>query len=416
MMRFAKITQTLSEEDWFNSYVKVALAQRVELPPQKWSLGPTQINWFETEPGIAFIRTVGGNVADRTLAETVTRERLREHGIEQAKYTFYWDKGHPLTKLAEWEDVQAKAARLIQNNAVKIDRNGYTNIIGQVTGDHGRYQTEISREDPNSPAVTQWQCQCPWDQFAWQRTRQWKKYEGRPCAHVLATYWLSQVTPLDEDAHPANQPGQQTMFGPGAPPSAGGIWAQPRGAPAPAIPSGPNQMPGAPSQQMMIPGMMPGFATGTPPLPADPGVIPPFPNAPPDPALMPNPASVPGLKQPSPTNPMQYPGGTFSRVAAAFNNGEMVSTRLRDWGEWQGRSEEHGAGQPVEIPMNAVGEVLGQDPTTGMVNVLFMGGSLGVQEHGQMMPWGATAWYFPSQLNRRTDVQAPGPAVKRTRG
>ena len=84
-----------------------------------------------------------------------------------------------------------------------LKSNGTNNVVGQVQGDHGDYQTEIGRDDPNSRAITTWQCECPWDQFAWQRTRQWKKYEGRVCSHVLATYWLSQQLPLDEDAHPA---------------------------------------------------------------------------------------------------------------------------------------------------------------------------------------------------------------------
>jgi hypothetical protein len=74
--------------------------------------------------------------------------------------------------------------------------------------------------------MTQWQCECPWDQYAWQRTRQWKKYEGRPCAHVLATWWASKMAPLDEDAHPGNQ---QSLFG--MPSTPGGGQGSPFAAP-----------------------------------------------------------------------------------------------------------------------------------------------------------------------------------------
>lgn len=415
-MRWTQITGTKSESEWFDDYIRLALAEPPRpLPEHQQHLGAVTINWFETEPGIAFIHTAGGTIDDRVLAESVIREQLRHHGIKQAEFTFDWDKSDPLRKTATWDDIMAKATRLIQSNQVSILRNGTTNVVGSVQGDNDTYQTEIMRQDPNSRVITQWSCDCPWDQYAWQRTRQWKKYEGRPCSHVLATFWKSQATPIDDDVHPGNE--QLGLFPQMAQPPG------PQSPFAPQIPRGPNQMMAPPSmqQQMMIPGIMPGMATGTPPTPADSGVIPPFPQAQPDPATMPNPASVPGLKQPTPTNPVQYPGGTFSswqfaRNAAqqpGFINGNMVSTRYEDWGEWQGRSAEHGAGSKARIPANSPGEVLGQDPATGMVNVLFMNPALGVQEHGNFEPWGATAWFFPNELVERPDIPRPGPAVKR---
>lgn len=413
-MRWATLQDRKSEGEWFSEYVEAVLSTPPpRLPANAQKIGACNATWFEVEPGVAFIATSGGSPDDRVLAEWIMRGQLRAAGWRQAEY--YIENFTERT--ADWSDVEAKAKRLRDTGAVQILRNGYTNIVGQVQGDHGSYQTEIMRQDPNSRVITQWSCECPWDQYAFQRTRQWKQYEGRPCSHVLATFWKSQATPLDEDVHPANQ---QSLFNmPGQ--------AMPGGQPAFSQPMAPDQ-----GQQMQIPGMEPGMATGTPPQPS--GVIPMGPGIIPEPPMvgpMANPASVPGLRQPSPTNPVQYPGGTFSKrltsdwdfdrmagvVVAAqpegFVNGNMVGTKAVDWGTWNGRSPEHGAGGTAKIPAGSVGEVLGSDPTTGMVEVLFMNAAIGVQKNGPMMPWGATAFFFPSELVSRPDIRRPGPAVKR---
>jgi hypothetical protein len=413
-MRWA-VKESQEEMEWFREYVDLALRTPApRLPATSQRIGVSSASWFLTEPGVAFIKTAGGSPDDRLLAEIVVRNQLRGHGIKQARYSF--DGSSELRKEATWDDIEAKAKRLIDSRQVQLLRNGAQNVIGHVIGDHGEYQTEFSRDDPNSQAMTQWQCECPWDQYAWQRTRQWKKYEGRPCAHVLATWWASKMAPLDEDAHPGNQ---QSLFG--MPSTPGGGQGSPFAAPAPA-PQG---------QQMMLPGMMPGQATGTPGMPSqtmpnEPGLIPPFPMTPDPNAPVVNPASVPGLRQPSPTNPVQYPGGTFSSVQddwefgsmavmaaqpQGFLNGNMVSTTQDDFGQLIGRSEEHGSGQTVRIPKGSVGEVLGQDPTTGMVNVLFENKM--TEKMGPMEPNGVVAWFFASELRERPDIRRPGPAVRR---
>jgi hypothetical protein len=414
--RWATVVEAQDEQEWFEDYVRVALATPApSLPPAHQKVGVTEVTWFETEPGVAFIHTVGGSVDDRVLAERVVREQLRGHGVKQAQYTF--DHDEAFRKTADWNDIMAKAKRLIQAGQVQLLRNGYNDVVGYVKGDHGEYQTEISREDPNSRAITQWQCECPWDQYAFQRTRQWKKYEGRPCAHVLATYWKSQAAPIDEDVHPG-QGEQMGLF-------------DPQGITAPAPRPAPFAAPQPPPQgvQMQIPGMFPGQATGTPPMPGGqpPDVIPPFPMDQLQNTAI-NPASVPGLRQPSPTNPVQYPGGTFSSVQSdwefgtmtvvadfpkqpeGFVNGNMVSTKVDDWGTYVGRSEDHGAGQPAKIPAGSIGEVLGQDPS-GMVNVLFENKI--TEKMGPLEPNGVVAWFFPSELTLRPDVRRPGPAVRR---
>lgn len=429
-MRWSPILeQSQDEDEWFRDYVATALASPApQLPPTNQFIGSSSVTWFETEPGVAFIHAANGSPDDRVLGTLVVREQLRAHGFKQAQYTF--DHEH---KTAAWDDVMAKAKRLIQSNQVQILRNGYNNVVGYVKGDHGDYQTEIGRDDPNSRAITTWQCDCPWDQYAWQRTRQWKKYEGRPCAHVLATYWKALSTPLDEDVSPTTgQPtGQGQLFDA---PRTAPTTPSPFQAPAPAAPQG---------QQMQLPGIAPGQATGTPPGPpgappgpADRGIIPPYPMAD---AGQPLPVSVPGARPPTPSNPMQWPGGTFSSVQNdewefpdawqfatlgtvtadfvqqpdGFQSGNMVSTKHDDWGTWVGKSEEHGAGGAAKIPKGCIGEVMSQDPTTKMVQVLFMDKKLGVQEFGNLMPYGATGWFWESELELRPDVQRPGPAIKR---
>lgn len=409
----------LTEEDtWFNDYVKLALTTKpVLLPPSFQRIGNSDAVWFPTEPGVAFIRTTGGSPDDRLLAELVVKNQLKGHGYRQALYSF-----DQTEKTSSWDDVMAKAVRLKNAGNVTILRNGAQNVVGHVIGDHGEYQTEISREDPNSQAITQWQCECPWDQYAWQRTRQWKKYEGRPCAHVLATYWASRGLPIDEESQPQGPPpggGPPSLFN--APPTAAppAPTPSPFQAPGADVPVSPQQY-----QQMQM------FNPSNPqapmtPKPAEvlPQFVNPYENAP-----VVNPASVPGLRQPSPTNPTQYPGGTFSswqfesatiesmdfnQQPKGFQNGNMISTKYDDWGVWVGKSEAHGAGARTKIPKGSIGEVLGQDPTTGMVNALFMGDL--VRDHGPLEPYGATAWFLPSEIVERPDVQRPGPAIKRRR-
>jgi len=101
-----------------------------------------------------------------------------------------------------WGDIVAKAKRLIQSGKVTILHNTANAVYGHVVGDHGEYETSISRTDPTTSIIEMWTCTCPWDQFAFQRTRKWKKYEGRVCSHVLATYWKAKSTPLDDGTEP----------------------------------------------------------------------------------------------------------------------------------------------------------------------------------------------------------------------
>lgn len=332
---------------------------------------------------------------------------------------------------------------------------------------------------------------CPWDQFAWQRTRQWKNMEGRPCAHVLATQWYAQGMPLDQEFDPAT--GQPTA-------APGGQIGLPLGVPAIRPPGGmaPPGMPGAsppaPSQQLSIPGIAPGTMDATPPVPPGPNILPsaPMPPAPP-------PVSVPGAKVPDAMNPMQWPGGTFSKIATkpqlgdpydygvggygkgmeyedgqvrewhtenwvteggaphhddmndaaphaypvrywiihpdgreeqtwppegededddwhfgaagdTFENSDMVRINKEEYGVAEGKSEEHGAGQWRTIKKNSIGEVLGQDSTTGWCDVIFP-----IHDSGPMEPYHVRAWIEPAMLTHMPGVKKPGPFIRRKR-
>jgi hypothetical protein len=388
-------TSTVEDE------VREALSARpIYNPPRRFRVGATRVSWFATEPGVAFIKTTGGSADDRVVAEAYAREWLRTVGYRQAQFTFYLND---LRKQAAWPDIEEKAKRLIDSGNVELLRNGAQNIVGHVIGDHGDYQTEIGRENPTDNTITQWQCECPWDQYAWQRTRQWKKYEGRPCAHVLATYWVSQSSPLDEEYDPsgiAGQNGQMNLFDqgtgqapvPGAP-QPGSIQGTPPAIAAPAQLSIPGVSTPAPGQAPPSPEVIP-----QQPQPAPPGVV-----------------SVPGARVPTPADPTQFPGGTFSswqgfEKQAEFQNSDMVRLEEDEYGIMEGKSEDHGAGQYKLIPKGSIGEVLGQDPTTGWVDVAFAGPQAAA---GPMEPYHVRAYLEPSKLTPMPHIQKPGPFIRR---
>lgn len=482
------ITKVTDESDWFERYVRLALSvQPPSLPAKRHKLGATSIQWFETEPGVAFIDARGGSPDDRVLATQYMKVMLAGHGYRVAQYevdhngerfpqpevdrlyqawldqpcpkckskmhddylmgpectnddckfvpssSWYvgdWDdhegsphdlldKGDPrlprLNKTAKWGDIMAKAKRLIQSGKVQLLRNGATNVVGQVIGDHGTYQTEFSREDPNNQSMTQWQCDCPWDQYAWQRTRQWKKYEGRPCAHVLATWWKSQATPVDEDVHPAMQVTQQPAGTP-MPPTIPGRTFGPED-PMTQQPQGFGQ-PMAPA---------PGQAVGTPPMPGmPPEVLPPFPM---EGQMEPQPpqVSIPGAKPQSPLNPVQWPGGTLSSVQDWENtfmkesefgptNGSMVQIVGTDMGVAEGpdpTNPMHGQHMDIKSNTKGIGEVMGMDDVPGMgsmVEVIFP-----LDKTGPLQPYHIRAWLRPEQVQLRPDIRPPGPMIQRRR-
>jgi hypothetical protein len=380
------------------------LASKVgPLPPKLQRFGNTEVHWFEGAPGHVVIMGSGGSCDDRTYAEQLVRIQLEGHGYK--RQAFFIDGA--LTKDANWTDIMAKAKRLIQSGQVSMLRNGWNNIVAHVIGDHGEYNCEIGRDDPNSQAITTWNCECPWDQYAWGRSRQFKKFEGRPCAHVLAAFWRSKSVPLDDydpNIHGPAPRGQRIRpapnMGPGAiaPSIIPGTFNQgePGDVEVPGPPGAPSVPTGPTGPRIFNPD---GTTEGGPPAatggplapPTAPGILPPSPveqmamMQPPMPGQTPaglpappNSVSVPGARMPSPFNPLQFPGGTYSKVAAQeYSPGQPVILKNTVWGQMVGKSEAHGAGQYQEVPaMNSVtgrpqhAEVMYQDPTTGWVEII----------------------------------------------
>ena len=296
-------------------------------------------------------------------------------------------------------------------------------------------------------------CECPWDQYAWQRTRKWKKYEGRPCAHVLAAYWKSQSTPLDDynpDVH-GPMPGQKMGPAPEPPPMGGG-GGGPSAPAGPPLPK-PGEAPSTPSpvETPSPAGLAPPGESGVlpkPPMDQLAEQMPPIPGQTPGgmPAN-PNIVSVPGAKLPTPFNPIQFPGGTYSsapedppnyregtdkeqcagckmnykshcwgygnkqieldhvcdswypnskesRVAAEeFAAPQTVRLKTEAYGIAEGKSEAHGAGQYRAIPAGTHGEVLGQDPTTGWVEII-----LPLKDSSYLEPYHVKVFCDPSEI------------------
>jgi len=243
---------------------------------------------------------------------------------------------------AAWVDVAAKAKRLVMNGQVTVLRNAPTHVMAHVIGDHGEYDCEISRHDPNSSVIEQWNCECPWAQYAFDRTRKWKHLEGRVCSHVLAAYWRARQTPLDtEGEEVAPQPGQRAPQPaiPGMEPGEAPREVQRRPMETEGVPP-PEEAAPIPTQPAQPP--LPAPAPPAAPPAATPPVVgppPQMPVVPPSPVSVPTapqheqlqlfditrpigqqpypsatPVSVPGKTPPTPGNPIAFPG-TFSHFA-----------------------------------------------------------------------------------------------------
>jgi hypothetical protein len=282
-----------------------------------------------------------------------------------------------------WSGITQKAKRLLDNGAVNISSNQSDHVTGVVQGDHGTYNTEIWRDDPQSQAITMWNCDCPWSEYSWGRTRKWKKYEGRPCAHTLALFWQSLKQPLD-DERPENQAEpQQQLFNPaetqpGTPqPSP---FAQPVNPlvepvqpnvpghpnpgiiPAPVLPATPVAQPSTippPTQQPLPQQQLP--------FPADPGQDP---NAMPvggPPAAPAQPSHPKGVSE---VGPLEFPGTLSSVRVSYFNNGDAVRVKIPLYGT------DH-EGTEYIIPVNMAGEVLYSDEEETIAIFTINSGPLG---------------------------------------
>lgn len=287
-----------------------------------------------------------------------------------------------LVRLADWTDVAAKAKRLVQSGQVTILRNAPTHVMAHVVGDHGEYDVEISRHDAQSQVIEQWNCECPWAQYAWDRTRKWKKYEGRPCSHVLAAYWRARGTPLDTEGQDEGfqvPRGQRVVPIGEKPGEQGELPGMPKPEPFPI----PDQRKFSPDEEEVLPGQQPPpFPPGQQPPPPSPPPsttdigIGPRPKSPLPPTTQPavpqreqlqlfditsqpgaqplpatSPVSIPGARPPTPTNPVQLPG-TFSHwiPVIGLKTSEFIieaADELTDYLEQQRKM-----GQPLYVALN----------------------------------------------------------------
>lgn len=104
-----------------------------------------------------------------------------------------WDK------TAAWRDVSAKASRLRKEGRVHVKDIGPDRIYANVDGDHGTYETMITKGSAlggydayyseGGQSVGNWRCSCKWGEWAHQRRF---TFIGRLCSHGLASYWTMQ--------------------------------------------------------------------------------------------------------------------------------------------------------------------------------------------------------------------------------
>lgn len=398
-----------SEETWFDAYVsQIISSEAPKLPPHEGAIGHTEWFWYSPEPGHYYVQTDGGTDLDRYFAHHYVANQLEAFGLKVASPVSWNGNGR--------EEVQGKALRLIRENKVQVHDNAPNFISGTVQGDHGTYQPEIQRDPSQSPrsqnGLISGHCQCDWGGFMnTPRTRNWKQYQNAPCAHLIALWWLAQSMPTDggESGPQPQGPSDTSQFTP--------LYQNPirnfaPGAPAPGTPVGLTPRPDTGTMQQNF---SPDEAEG---MTAGPGMMGPegaLPQAEPEPLDIDPNGSVPGKKPPSPANPIQYPGGTFSSVkesADMFNEGEMVQTKNDDWGTGVGDPGYSGVGQQLPIPAGSIGEVRGVHPSTGMVEVFVNGGPF--LQNKQMTAMGATAWFLPNELQRRPDLRGGSPMIRRT--
>jgi 8-oxo-dGTP pyrophosphatase MutT (NUDIX family) len=88
-------------------------------------------------------------------------------------------------RTAAWKDVRDKGVNIRRNGGVHIIANTGLTVTAEVQGEHGLYVCTIARV-PGRKQQGLWRCSCKWNQYAWARSEQWKRLEGRQCSHVYA--------------------------------------------------------------------------------------------------------------------------------------------------------------------------------------------------------------------------------------
>lgn len=97
------------------------------------------------------------------------------------------DPSFRMSITAAWSDVRSKAKRLRSEGHVNITAVEGGQVIAQVQGDHDTYETILQHHLGSHQAVSAWNCGCAWAKYAWGRSGEYRRYEGRMCSHALAT-------------------------------------------------------------------------------------------------------------------------------------------------------------------------------------------------------------------------------------
>lgn len=252
-----------------SAYIKSIISSIQPLPPRKQVIGKTTVSWWEGKPGDAVIMSEGGTAKDEIISQSIVAAELAKFGYKRAKFHFA-EESDPMDVLDReregtdepadakarekidrrqhnWNNLVEKAKRLVNSGNVTIVKNDPDYVYGRVIGDHGSYECRILRSEPDSSLINSWKCTCPWDQYARQRTRQWKIYEGRPCSHILALYYVAKMVPTSEAedefvsvppgaTEPPAIAGEPSPFG--TPPGVTGPEGMPGGV-VPSVPEGP---------------------------------------------------------------------------------------------------------------------------------------------------------------------------------
>jgi hypothetical protein len=398
-----------------SAYIKEIISSIQPLPSRKQVIGKSTVSWWEGKPGDVFVMADGGSLKDEVLAEQIVANQLFQFGYKRANFHFAQesdaldvldrqreqtdeqdaDKGKHdqiVRRQDNWNQLVEKAKRLVNSGNVTIVTNEPDYVYGRVIGDHGSYESQIKRNNPDEPMITGWKCTCPWNQYAYQRTRQWKIYEGRPCSHILALYYVAKQLPTGEKkeeefvSRPPDLEGPPQVEAP-TPVGEPSPFAQPMGEAmpggvVPSVPEGPRglqqlspfkpedvgandpnelleqrlgplapQKPEVPEEESM-----PRRNIQMPPLeqlkemqrlqqpPSAPGQAPYGQIAPP------GTVSVPGARLPNERNPMGLPGGVYSKT-------NVIG--LDDNDNYR------------EVKAGTEAEVLAIDETTRMAEVLF---------------------------------------------
>lgn len=92
---------------------------------------------------------------------------------------------------ATWADVRDKAKRIRREGGVRILMASTDGIVGEVRGDHQIYETQLTYV-PGTSRIGSWNCGCAWASYAWGRSPQYRRFEGRRCSHALALQYEAQ--------------------------------------------------------------------------------------------------------------------------------------------------------------------------------------------------------------------------------